>query len=92
MISQYGKPDDEIYNVKNLMEIVTARLTVRGYVWSDPEMGPKYASEHRDNVEKWLLDGTFKAPVDVTEGIDNAAEGLVKMLEGRNFGKAILAI
>jgi NADPH-dependent curcumin reductase CurA len=28
----------------------------------------------------------------VTEGIENAAEGLVGMLEGKNFGKAVLKI
>jgi len=28
----------------------------------------------------------------VTEGIDHAAEGLVGMLKGENFGKAVLTI
>jgi NADPH-dependent curcumin reductase CurA len=30
--------------------------------------------------------------MDVTKGIDNAAEGFIGMLAGKNFGKAILEI
>jgi NADPH-dependent curcumin reductase CurA len=55
-------------------------------------MGPKYTAEHQKNVQKWIKDGTFKAKLSVTEGIDNAAEGLVGMLKGDNFGKALLKI
>lgn len=32
----------------------------------------------------------FKAKMSLTNGIDHAAEGLVGMLEGKNFGKAVL--
>ncbi|KAK7425097.1 hypothetical protein QQX98_000011 [Neonectria punicea] len=39
-----------------------------------------------------LADGSFKAKHSVIEGIDNAAEGLVGMLSGKNFGKAILEV
>jgi len=92
MISQYSKTESELYKVKTLMEIVTSQLTVQGFVWNAPDMGPKYAAEHRENVEKWLEDGSLEALVDVTKGIDNAAEGLVRMLDGRNFGKAILEV
>jgi NADPH-dependent curcumin reductase CurA len=28
----------------------------------------------------------------ITEGIENAAEGFVGMLEGKNFGKAVVRI
>jgi NADPH-dependent curcumin reductase CurA len=39
-----------------------------------------------------LSEGTFKAQQSVTEGIDNAVDGFLGMLEGRNFGKAVLQI
>ena len=55
-------------------------------------MGPKYAAEHQQNLQQWIKDGTFKVKLSVTEGIDNAAEGLVGMLKGENFGKALLKI
>jgi hypothetical protein len=55
-------------------------------------MGPKYTKDHQENVQKWIHDGTFKAQQSVTHGIDNAAEGLIGMLRGDNFGKAVLEV
>ena len=55
-------------------------------------MGPKYKDEHQKNVQKWLHDGTFKAEQSITQGIDNAGEGLIGMLAGKNFGKAVLEV
>lgn len=45
-------------------------------------MGPKYTAEHQKNVQKWIHEGTFKAQQSVTEGIDNAVDGLLGMLKG----------
>lgn len=55
-------------------------------------MGPKYAEDHQKNVQKWIHDGTFKTAQSVTYGMDNAAEGLIGMLQGKNFGKALLEV
>ena len=55
-------------------------------------MGPKYAADHQKNVQKWIHEGTFKAQFSVTEGIDNAPQGLLGMFEGKNFGKAVLEV
>jgi NADPH-dependent curcumin reductase CurA len=92
MISQYEKSDDEIYKIKNLMQIVTRRLKVEGFVWNDPHMGPKYALEHQGNVEKWLLDGSVKTPMHVVTGIERGPEELVSFLKGNVFGKSVLAL
>ena len=55
-------------------------------------MGPVYAEEHQKNVQKWIHEGTFKAEMSVTVGIDNAAEGLLGLFEGKNFWKAVLEV
>lgn len=55
-------------------------------------MGPKYEKEWNENVSKWIHEGTFKAEMSVTRGIDNSGEGLIGMLEGKNFGKALLEV
>jgi len=91
-ISQYNLAPGERYGVKNLMNIVAKRLTIRGFLVGDPDFGPKYAKEHQQKVQGWLADGSFKAKLDITEGIDNAPEGFVGMLSGKNFGKAVLKI
>jgi NADPH-dependent curcumin reductase CurA len=90
MMSQYSKSREDQYNVRSLMEIVTSRLTIQGFVWNDPDMGPKYASEHQKNLQEWLHEGSIKASIDVTDGIDQGGKGLVRMLTGKNFGKAVL--
>lgn len=92
MISGYNKKPGEGYGVKNLMNIVTKRLTMRGFIVGDPNMGPVYAKEHRENLSKWLKDGSFVAKVSMTEGIENGPEGLVGLFEGKNFGKAVLKL
>lgn len=92
MVSQYSLVGDQIYGVRNLMNIVAKRITMRGFIVSDKNMGPVYAKDHMTNVSQWLKDGSFKAQMSVTEGIDNAPEGFLGMLAGKNFGKAVLQI
>lgn len=92
MVSQYNKPPSEQYGVRNLMNIVAKRLRIRGFIVMDPDMGPKYKDEHQKNVQKWIHEGTFKARQSITYGIENAGEGLIGMLAGRNFGKAVLEV
>lgn len=91
-ISQYSLPDSEKYGVKNLMQIVAKRLTMRGFIVSDQNMGPKYAEEHQRNIAAWLKDGSFKAKIHEIDGIEKSAEGFVGMLRGENFGKAVLKV
>ena len=92
MISQYNLQPNELYGVRNMMEVVSKRLTIRGFIVNDDNMGPAYAAEHQRNMQKWIHDGSIKVQMSVTEGIDNAVEGFLGMLAGKNFGKAVLKI
>ncbi|KAM3088450.1 hypothetical protein ACMFMG_000091 [Clarireedia jacksonii] len=92
MISEYNKQEAERYGIKNLMYVVAKRLTIRGFIVSDKDMGPLHIKDRDENVAKWLADGSLKAKLSVTEGIDNGPDGLVGMLQGKNFGKAVLKI
>ncbi|KAF2219477.1 hypothetical protein BDZ85DRAFT_252703 [Elsinoe ampelina] len=92
MISQYNLPPDQSYGVKNLMQVVGKRLTIRGFIVSDANMGPKYAADHQKNVQKWIHEGTYKPRMSITKGIDNSIEGLLGLFSGKNFGKAVLEI
>lgn len=73
MISQYNisKPEER-YGIKNLMNVVSKRLKIQGFIVADPDFGPKYAKDHQQNVAKWISQGTFQARQSITEGIDNA--------------------
>lgn len=92
MISQYNKPPADQYGVKNLMQVVAKRLKMQGFIVMDPGFGPKYYKEHQEKVQKWIHEGTFKSQQSITHGMDNSAEGLLGLFEGKNFGKAVLEV
>lgn len=85
-------PPDQRYGVKNLFQLIAKLITMQGFLVAQPEFGPAYFEEHQQQVQKWIAEGSFKAKLHVTEGIDKAAEGFVGMLKGDNFGKAVLKI
>lgn len=93
MISQYNaKSKSELYGVKNTMNIVSKRLTIRGFIVGDKNLGPKYSKEHQQNVKRWLVNKELTYRETLTEGLENAVDGFVGMLKGQNFGKASLKI
>lgn len=65
---------------------------MQGFLVFDPDFGPKYTEEHQKNLQKWIKDGEITVKMDVTKGMDKAAEGLSGMLKGENFGKAVLEV
>lgn len=74
------------------MYLISKRITMEGFIVGDPKFGPVYFKEHQEKMQKWLSEGTCKAKLGITEGIDNAAQGFIGLLEGKNFGKAVLKI
>ncbi|KAK4946063.1 hypothetical protein LTR10_014865 [Elasticomyces elasticus] len=91
-ISQYNLPPDQRYGISNLFQTVAKRLTMTGFMVADANMGPRHVKDHQENVKKWLKDGSFKAKIHETVGMENAGEAFVGMLKGDNFGKAILKV
>ncbi|KKK23353.1 hypothetical protein ARAM_002156 [Aspergillus rambellii] len=88
--SQYQKPAEQRYGVRNTGLVVGKCLTWRGLSVFEPEFGPKYGEEHLKRVQEWIQNGSIKPILDVTKGIDHAAEGLVRLFTGENIGKAVL--
>lgn len=74
------------------MQLVAKQLTLQGFLVATPNFGQKYYKEHQQRIQEWLSKDEFKAKLFITEGIDNAADGFIGMLEGKNFGKAVLKI
>lgn len=91
-VSQSSKRAEDVWGIKNFPLVVGKRLRIRGFIVFDADMGPKYTEEHQRYMQRWIKDGEIVVKMDVTEGIDNAAEGLLGMLTGANFGKAVLKV
>ncbi|KAK1991924.1 zinc-binding dehydrogenase [Colletotrichum falcatum] len=92
MITDYNIPPSKQQGVKGLGQIITKNITMEGYIATTPKFGPVYFEEHQEIMQKWLSDGSVKAKLFVTQGIDNAPNGFIGMFNGQNFGKAILKI
>lgn len=90
-ISQYNNAG-EAHGIRNLFHMIGKQLTMQGFIVGNPEFGPTYYREHQQKLQQWLADGSFIAKMSYTEGIEHAAEGLVGIFEGKNFGKAVLRI
>ena len=80
------------YGVKHLMMIFLKRLTMKGFIVSDPQILEKYAVEHATNMMKWIFEESITTKEAVTYGMENATEAFLGMYRGDNFGKAVLEI
>ncbi|KJZ75137.1 hypothetical protein HIM_05623 [Hirsutella minnesotensis 3608] len=92
MISEYNKPLSECKGVSNLRYIVSKSITMRGYIYTDPDFGPAYEERLLASLPKWLSDGSVKAKLDITNGIENAGDAFIGMLRGQNYGKAMVKV
>lgn len=92
MIADYNTTRDQQTGVKGLFQIVSKQITMQGFLVGKPGFGPDYAQEHREKLGQWIADGSVHTTLDITEGIEKAPEGFVGMLQGKNFGKAVLKI
>jgi NADPH-dependent curcumin reductase CurA len=70
--------------------VLNKSLTVRGFIGSD------FASEHYprflQTVSEAVADRWVIYREDITDGLENAPHAFIGMLEGRNFGKAIVRV
>ena len=88
MISQYNKKPQDQYGLRNTMLIVGKQLAINGFIVSS--LMPKYFKEFFEKMPKWVNDKELFYKEDVTVGIENEVQGLVGMLKGKNFGKAVI--
>ncbi|BGP53098.1 hypothetical protein JCM8202_004181 [Rhodotorula sphaerocarpa] len=85
-ISQYNLPDSEKYGLKNYWRVVTNSLRWQGFIVS------QHSTEAFDQAMPPLVkSGEIKIKEHITKGIDNG-EAFLDMLEGRNFGKAVITL
>jgi len=72
-----------------LRSILTKRLTVRGFIVSDfAALEPEFLQQ----ATPWVREGKLTCREDVVDGLENAPEAFIGMLEGRNFGKLLVRL
>jgi NADPH-dependent curcumin reductase CurA len=93
LVAQYngaGQGDGTDRLPATMREILFKSLTVRGFINYD------FAAEHYPaflrEVGGGIADGRIRYREDFVDGLENAPEAFIGMLEGRNFGKLIIRV
>lgn len=91
LIAQYNVIDDTRPDrLPTVMrEVLSRSLTIRGFIQREfVEQRPDF---YRD-MAAWISAGLVRYREDIVEGLDNAPQALIGLLEGRNFGKLIVRV
>jgi NADPH-dependent curcumin reductase CurA len=89
MISQYNKAGsgEEEYGVKNLINVLSKRLLMQGFIIGDHY---HHYPEFLEFMVKNTADGKFVYETTIEKGIENAPKAFIGLLEGKNKGKQLL--
>jgi len=93
LVSQYNAVTDAAENDRlsaTMRQVLNKSLTVRGFI--NYEFLSEHSDAFREMVSIGLSDGRVRYTEDFVDGLDNAAEAFIGMLEGRNFGKLIVRV
>ncbi len=72
-----------------MREILNRSLTLRGFIQRE---FADQRSEFLDEVSVWLREGRIRFREDIVEGLENAPQAFIGMLNGANFGKLLVKI
>jgi NADPH-dependent curcumin reductase CurA len=87
MVAEYN--DIEPRPGPNLMSAVRKRIKIQGFIVSD--RWQRFA-EFRAMAAPLLRSGELKYREDIVDGLDQAPEAFIGLLQGRNFGKLVVRL
>jgi NADPH-dependent curcumin reductase len=70
--------------------ILVKSLTVRGFIQN--EFAGGLMGEFLTRATPWVRDGSLKYKEHVVDGLENAPEAFISMLDGKNFGKLLIRV
>ncbi|GHE98505.1 NADP-dependent oxidoreductase [Thalassotalea profundi] len=93
LISQYNATElpegpDRLASLMGMLLIKRAKM--QGFIVFD-DYGHCYG-EFSSQMSQWLNEGKIKDKEHIVEGIENAVDGFIGLLEGKNFGKVIVRV
>jgi NADPH-dependent curcumin reductase CurA len=93
LIAQYnttGAADGPDRLAATMHAVLTKSLTLRGFI--NYEFAEEHYPQFLRTVSKGIADGRIRYREDITDGLENAPAAFIGMLEGRNFGKALVRV
>lgn len=70
--------------------VLSKRLKMQGFIIFD-DYGPQFPAFYRQ-MSAWLAEGKIKHREDVVDGLENAPEAFMGLLQGKNFGKLVIRV
>ncbi len=70
--------------------VLTRSLTVRGFI--NTEFVADHYADFLKTVSAGLADGRIRYREDITDGLENAPAAFMGLLQGKNFGKALVRV
>lgn len=72
-----------------MRDILSKSLTVRGFIQRElADQKPRFLKE----MGNWITSGAVRYREDIVEGLRNAPEAFIGLLEGRNVGKLVIQV
>ncbi|MFI0847063.1 NADP-dependent oxidoreductase [Mesorhizobium sp. IMUNJ 23232] len=91
LIAQYNKIEhagaDRLPVV--MREVLSRSLTIRGFIQREfADQRPAFYQE----MAGWIASGRVRYREDIVDGLENAPEAFIGLLEGKNFGKLVIRV
>jgi NADPH-dependent curcumin reductase CurA len=93
LISQYNAtslPDGPDRMGMLMGTLLVKKIRMQGFIIFDsfPNLYPKFAAD----MQQWIAEGKVKYREQMVDGLENAPEAFIGLLEGKNFGKLVVKI
>jgi hypothetical protein len=70
--------------------LLTRRIRMQGFIIFD-DYGPRFG-EFLAPMSEWVRQGKIRYREDIVDGLENAPQAFIGMLQGRNFGKLVVRL
>ncbi len=70
--------------------LLKKRIKMQGFIIFD-DYGPRFG-EFVDQMSAWVKEGRIRFREDIVDGLENAPQAFIGLLEGKNFGKLIIRV
>jgi NADPH-dependent curcumin reductase CurA len=74
---------------RGMMLMVGRRITMRGFIVTDH---PEACEEYVGKAVGWINEGKLKYKETISEGVENAPQAFIELLQGGNVGKQIVQL
>ncbi|MBB3211407.1 hypothetical protein FHW67_000655 [Herbaspirillum sp. Sphag1AN] len=93
LIAQYnGVTPNAALMIALPRKLLTTRIRMQGFIIFDYYQRAGYFAEFFRDMSAWVAAGKIKYREDVVQGLENAPQAFIGLLEGKNFGKLVVQV